>query len=704
MKQSCWMTLLLILLFACTAFADTGELAIDGDFTAIAAQGNTVYLLDKERNLFIVQAGQSFPEAPACTLTREADFLLIDQGVLYGFEPVSGALFRIDAVTGEVSDERMVGTADLLGARDGLILCEFSAPILHDGTLTVLWEARYNIQGIDQFAPDGTHTTYEFHGDGALFYGDPDGRIFVAPDFCGQVELGQLDAQGKFTWLRELPYDTWGIALRGETLYVGAGNYIEQYESVEALSGQISACLPQTSIDMGTQSMSILDDGWVALTSHGTFYLQRLDINQSTRVLTLPVELYSAREMNAAFLTEYPDIALRFADWWMDSPSTGEEYRQAIENLESDILECNIKYSQWQALKDEGYAADLSASVLIQQTVADMYPAFRDACMREGRVVGIPFACGLDSTLQINKNALLDKTGLTEEKLPKTLLDLPGFFSRWVAQYTQTNPDDESLDTSAAHMLCEAFIKQYVMYYKGHGEPLVFDTPLFRAGLALRDQIPKLPGVADKGAWSDVMGYSEETLSADQAPSILPLPLDAEHPYTQPVTLSLLFVNPNSPNMDLAVAYLESAIRIMPPEKRVLWMQLDGQPVPNPDYEAMLAEYAEEENMLRAKATAFSGEEHSWLERDLIKLQKNAENYKQYGYWLVSPDFLQAYGLLSEHMFVYQQDFFDPGFWASDHSRTASRLCMQYLNGEIDADTLIVRLQRIADIYWAAEE
>lgn len=706
MKKSFWILPLLILLFACTAFADTGELAIDGGFTAIAAQGNTVYLLDKERNLFIVQAGQAFPEAPACTLSRETDFLLVDQGILYGFEPVSGALFRIDTTTGAVLHDRLVGTVDAFDIRDGYSKCEFSAPMLYNGTLTVHWEGEYHDQGIDQFAPDGTHTSYGVDGDGTLFYGDPDGRIIVVPDWCGSKELGQLE-EGEFTWFRQLSLDTWGIALHGEKVYVGVGNYIEQFESLEATSGQIAACLPQTISSMGAQSMKILDDGWAALISHGTFYLRRLDVGSSIRVLTLPPELfYRTQERSAAFLAEYPDVALRSADWWRISPSTGEAYQEAIADLEADVLSCYLDYSLWQALKDEGYVADLSASALLQQTVADMYPAFRDACMHEGRVVGIPFACSLDRTaLQINKDALLDKTGFTEEQLPKTYLDLPEFLRCWEAQNnTQANPDDGPLDTSAAHKLCEAFIEQYVTYYETRGEPLVFDTPLFRAGLALRDQIPKLPSVADKGAWSDVIGYSGESLSANKAPSILPLPLDAEHPYTLPITLGLLFVNPNSPNMDLAIAYLESAIRSMSPEEWVLWMPGSRQPVPNPDYESTLAEYAKEVDLLRAKAAAFASDERPWFEHNLSALEEDTADFTQYGHWLVSPDFLQAYGLVSEHMAIYQQDFFDKSYRASEHARTANSLRTQYVNGQIDADALIAGLQSIADMLCAAEE
>jgi hypothetical protein len=310
--------------------------------------------------------------------------------------------------------------------------------------------------------------------------------------------------------------------------------------------------------------------------------------------------------------------------------------------------------------------------------------------------------------LEINRKVLLDQTGLAEEQLPKSFLGLPEFLNPWAAQSAQANADSEPLDRSAARRLCEMFIEQYISYYEGSGEPLVFDTALFRAGLALRDQVPKLPSVADEGAWSDVMGCNEEPLSASHAPGILPLPLDGKHPYTLSVALSLLFVNPNSPNMDLAIAYLKSMIRNMPPEKRVLWMPGDRQPVPNPEYEAMLAEYAKEVDALRAKATAFADDEDPWLagdlEYDLTELQEEAANFTQHGRWLVSPDFLQAYGLLSGHMVVYEQDFFDSGYGVFGHALAANHLREQYVQGQIDADALIAGLQRVADMRRAAEE
>lgn len=706
MKRFFWISFVVILLFGCTAFAGSGELAVKGDFTAIAAHGDTVYLLDGENNLFIVQAGQAFPDAPACTLARDADFLMVDQGVLYGWEPIADVLFRIDVVTGAASEERAVGIADVFDLRDGYSECEFYAPVLHEGMLTVYWAGEFSKQGIVRFAPDGTHTSYGLAGDGTLLSGDPDGRILVVPDWCGEKELGQLDEQeGSFTWIRMLPLDTWGIASYGEKVYIGAGNYIEEYASLEAADGQIAACLPETAISVGNQSMKIVDGEWVALIDYGTFYLRHLDIHRSTRELTLPPELYSPWDSNATFLGEHPDVALRFANWWMWGPSTGEEYQEAIENLEADILHCFVDYTSWQALKEEGYTADLSASAVLQQTIEGMYSAFHDVCMQDGRAIGIPFASYIGkTTLQINREALLEETGLTEDQLPKTFLELPEALSRSMAQDTQTGIDGEPLDKSAAKMLCEAFMEQYIAYYESRGEPLVFDTPLFRAGLALRDDVPALPSIIEESGWCNMVRYSGERMYVDQMPSILPLPLDAEHPYTLPITLGLLFVNPNSPNMDLAIAYLEGAVQNMPPEEQVFWMPGDWQPVPNPGYEATLLAYAERIELLRAKAEAFADDEHSWSGRNLYWLEASAARFAQDGRWLVSPDFLQFYALIAEHMVVYEQDFFGTSSHPAFYVRNAGALRKQYVNGKIDADALIEGLQRIADMRWAEGE
>lgn len=699
MRKYSWALLLLLLLSACTALADSGELAVDGGFIALAAQGNTVYLLDGESHLFIVEAGQAFPETPACTLSRETDFLLTDQGILYGWESITGALFRIDVSTGEASDERLVGTADVFEIRDGYTESEFYVPMLHEGTFTVHWEGPYNWQGLVRFAPGGTPTYYDLNGDGTLIHGDPDGRIIAVPDWCGQKELGQLDVETEdFTWFRTLPLDTWGIASQGEKVYIGAGNYIEQYDSIEATDGQIVACLPRTAIDLGNQSMKILDGGWVALISHGTFYLQRLEVNQGIRELTLSPAFYSGWDQNAAFLSEYPDVALRFADWWMLGPSNKEDYAQALTDLEADILDCPYSYTLWQEMKDEGYAADLSASALLAQAISDMYPAYRDACTREGKVVGIPYAGSLDwTTQQISKTALLEHTGLTDDQLPESFLDLPETLNHWLAQSPRASFDGEPLDRSVAHKLCEAFIEQYIAFYEGRGEPLFFDTPLFRAGLALRDQVPDLPSAAKEGAWHNVVTYGGASFSPSQAPSILPLSLDAEHPYTLQITLNLMFVNPNSPNQDVAIAYLESAIQSMPPQRQVLWTPGDWQPLLNPDYEATLAAFADEIDLLHAKIKAFEDGGSSWLESCLSRAEKQAASFAEHGRWLLSPDFLQAYTPMANNMVVYEQDFFETGRQATLHTRSASSLRAQYMNGEIDADTLIVRLQLIAD-------
>ena len=704
MKHFFWISFVVILLSACTAFAGSGELAVKGDFTAIADHGDTVYLLDAESNLFVVQAGQAFPDAPACTLAREADFLLVDQGVLYGWEPMSDVLFRIDVGTGEASEERTIGIADVFDVRNGFTECEFFAPVLQERIFSVYWLGPFNVQGITRFAPDGTHTSFGLDGDGTLFYGAPDGRMLAVPDWCGQKELGELDVQaGEFTWHRTLPQEAWGIASYGEKVYVGAGNYIEAYESIEAANGRIAACLPETAISLGNQSMKILDGEWAALINQGTFYLKRLDVQQSTRELTLPVEFYNPWDRNATFLAEHPNVALRYVNWWIWTPYTGEEYMEAIENLEADILHCFVNYPPWQTLKEEGYVAKLSESEYLQQAVSGMYPAYRDACMQDGVVIGIPIASYINQETQIlDRQALLEKTRLTEDQLPKTFLELPETLNGLTVQDTPAGFKGKSLDRSAARMLCQAFMEQYVTYYESRGEPLVFDTPLFRAGLALRDQVPTLPSVADKGAWSDVIGYRGERISAKWATNILPLPLDSEHPFALPITMSLVFVNPNSPNMDLAIAYLESAVRNMPPQQKALWMPGDWQPVLNPEYDAKLAEYAKEIEQLRDKAAAFA--DRTWLERSLSWLEEQAARFAQDGRWLVSPDFLQAYDLVAEHMVVYEQDFFETSRNLAANARTSRGLRARYLYGSIDADELIEGLQRIADMRWAEGE
>lgn len=685
-----------VLALACPALAGAGDLAVDGGFVALAAAGDTVYLLDGERDLFVVRAGEAFPAAPVCRVSRDADFLMTDQGKLYGWEAVTGALYCIDVGTGEVSEERVVGVGDAIDIRDGYTQGGFSAPVLDEGMLTVHWEEPYHMQGIVRFAPDGSRTDYDLDGDSTLFYGGPGGRVIVVPDWCGQKELGELDEQtDDFTWIRTLPLDTWGIAAQGEAVYVGAGNYIERFASMEATEGEIVACLPRTGIDLGNQAMKILDGGWAALISHGTFYLERLESGLHTRALTLPPALNSAWDRNAAFLADNPDVALRFADWWMMHPTTEAEYRQAIADLEADILVCYLRDSPWQAMKAEGFAADVSASAPLQQAVAGMYPAIRAACLHEGRAVGVPYACGVDwSIQQIDKHALMAHTGLAEDQLPGTFLALPDALRR-----AQAGVAGEPLDRDVARRLCEAFTEQYVAYFESRGEPLVFHTPLFRAGLALRDLAPAVPSAAEGDALDDVVRYGA-SLSPSRAPGILPLALDAERPYTFPITLEVLFVNPDSPNLDLAIAYLESAVQNMRPEERVLWMPGDWQPVPNPDYEAMLAEYTGEADLLRAKAAAFADEEgYSWSARMLPYAEEKAEDFAESGRWLVSPAFLEESSFLLDQMVIYRQDFFAMNRYAHPNAngRTAGGLRARYMNGEIDAEALIAGLQAIAN-------
>jgi len=98
-----------------------------------------------------------------------------------------------------------------------------------------------------------------------------------------------------------------------------------------------------------------------------------------------------------------------------------------------DVLFLSLNYMPVDRLLQKGYCADLSGDEALMDVARSMYPQFGEILMKDGKLYGLPVDASA-STYSVNMDAW-EALGLTEDDLPKTLLDLMEFTANWAFDY-----------------------------------------------------------------------------------------------------------------------------------------------------------------------------------------------------------------------------------------------------------------------------
>ncbi len=681
-----------------TALAAPGDMDGASPYRAMAVMGDTIYLLDVENQLSAFQAGDALPDSPLVTMSAEVDFLISSGSKLYGWETESGVLYEIALPGGDLMQAAALPTEDLFKTRTPNLVVEFLTPVLHDGMLYVIVlgdEAR-----LIRFDPAGKRTETGLPGRSAfLAAGEGGGPLLYSQAKDGSFALYAVPPTGNPSLLRALPQGAWAMAHKGGALYMGTDNRLEKYESVKAQKGETAVYLPVSPYE--TQA-AVTDNGYLALLTAdtGAFYLRNLDpVYRASRSLTLSWDAGSSVPgADDAFRAAYPDVALQYASIYLSTPEDYHTYL-ATESSGADILMVETQYDPWLFLRDKGYAADLSQSRVLWDTVYAMYPALQKSVAQEGRLFGLPVSFRDSGLIRIARDLLGKEYGFPEEALPKSLLDMPAFLQLWVDNFMEEYPNVVLLGDRASntYALREVFFRQYEAYYDAQGLPLTFDTPLFRSGLQMLKNLPGTPS-SDRAEIRSLMMYEIGGVRPynDDGSSLVPLPMSGEFPYYLPASPALLFINPNSESFDLALSYLEIAAQHLTASEKILLMPGENEPMPNPKHGEELERA--QKSLAEAQAALDKAEpSRRKLMEDRVEDSRRMYEYAAvHGQWLVSPEWIAAYRKLAENMAVLSRGFFDHNPDQPELSENINQLQKRYDADQITEDQFIAELDRIA--------
>lgn len=428
------------------------------------------------------------------------------------------------------------------------------------------------------------------------------------------------------------------------------------------------------------------------------------DTDPAAMVGIMPLTLYNLYPNSSynKFIVEYPKVPLLMSTAYYNNAqdlilalSAGTET--------ADILAMDVGFDNYSEVMNKGYCYDLSASAVIVEKLGAMYPVFRDAVTKDGKIYGVPvsfYGTGLGYA-----PIHWEEAGLSKAQLPTTTMDLLAFVKWWAEEGSIDNPDTLLMEGTAQprDRIWWIIIGEYVAYYQSAGKTLTFDTALFRRlaaafeaidftniTLAVSDyseDLYELPYLFMEG----IEVLSLYSVSEDPYMTPLPLPLDEGMEKNIPADLRVAFVNPYSKNLDMAVKYLEYQVLYPDDEYEITLYPGNNEPVLNPGYDQMMTRYKDDiERFEKQLETAAPedlrriGEEIAWRQDAL----NQSEEFK-YQY---SAEEIAAYRAVAEYIYVRPQSFLS--MYADENAAFLRQLINRYKDGEMTIDQFIVEADR----------
>lgn len=555
------------------------------------------------------------------------------------------------------------------------------------------------------FGERGLRTVYPVDDQTVLYQGvDENGGRFQC-HYLYDLTTGQktvfqtagvdfLTPDGKGGW--------YGIASSGYATY-GLYPYDAQ--------GNIGEILTDLSFEMLSASISVSEDGkTVYICGNGDGKLCVFTLNGEAGELVLAGSV-NEFNWNGSTLPDFTDFTERnggarliMADYPVTFDDLAMELISGSDRF--DLMALELSMGNVGSLLDKGYYVDLSGDETVASYVRSMYPTWRDACLRDERIVGLPIGVRNIWTFMVDLE-VWEEEGLGDK--PKTYDELFDCIEEWDALGVLDEvPLFDNFRGDSFERLLDRVMIDYMGKREREGKSVAFeDATLLRLLGRLEALRPILDahdarnvsgsGLIFEGIVSNVLGIkglNKFTLEAGKLPfEPLTLGIDSAEDCVESVFFTMLVINPNSQRQELARAYLDYLA-----ENPTLWaccylMEGGLAGVRREGCEDVDERYAQREPELREQIAAAMKENDddaiNALEKELREL---TEEYR--GAWELRPDLAEMVdGLMPS---------FTPltGTGYRFYLTNGDDLTEMFVEGVIDSRTYV---QRLDQRMWMAE-
>ncbi len=687
--------------------------------SSLAVAGETLYIATSKQ-LYDWRAGEKEPVPVPGEIS--GGLMLLGQGdQLYGLDTSNGRLLALTVEEGQVYPrERIALDWEIMQTEafpyrkliHGAAMTPSSVYLLVEGENDPWARDLYafsldtgkaallpltNVQAIAPYTGDGivyaAYAPMEFWGGSKLFTYDP------APGKSAML-LALPDAR-----VEALAYDTASNVLYME----GDGKvFAWTYGKEAAIVSYVPASFS------GNHFAGLLPPAhYVSLIDGKGVYIRSVEASQGkSRALHVGGDMWGS-DMNPAFEEAYPNIPAVHDGFLDREVSTA----RIISGTGSDLYILNASSDLFAAIRDKGYAMELSGNAFLKAAAERMYPSFASHLYNDdGDLIAFPYEPVQPYGMHYAYNPdVLKRLGIS--KAPRTVEEMIDLYAAW-AEHEEWAEEGFMLKKNTLNLrweLLQLILSTYVTTYEAQGKALTFDTPLFRfllkrweaAGPGLNALKP--PGDST-GAVEITPEYLDHLLLEEHTPlfreshdpytgrfTVMPLALEEE---AEPVILSTMMVfviNSASPNADLAMAYIETYARHMEAAANVQYYLDQNDPVENPQYEKSLAWHTDVRKELTEKLEFASPEDKKTLEAQLkehdLILTEEIEKYR----WDITAQNIAEYHALVPYI---QINTWTDVTMAGDTMET-SMLLKRYFDGQMDMEQFIDQYERLVKMILA---
>lgn len=400
------------------------------------------------------------------------------------------------------------------------------------------------------------------------------------------------------------------------------------------------------------------------------------------------------------FTEKYPQVPVYSADEYYSSLDKLSQAMLTGDNS-LDLLTMTIEYSNFTTLMNKGYCADLSGDAELMAYVDRLYPVFKDAVMKDGKLYAIPLSVYSSAGWYV-ATGVMEEMGLTYDDLPTNFVDLCAFATKWNDEWVEEYPQFTLLEYTSDYKttLFNYMIDNYLQYCTAKGQDVKFDSVEFRAMMealeAMRaDELSK--GAQESN--EDEVGYRQGLFmpyysvvgnfsGSSEYRQFVPMTLTADSDYVTGVSLEVAFINPKTKNLDLAIELLKCKIEALSETDKHTLLMDETEPVVNANYERVLeSEQKYLDNLkkqLEEADEADKKEIQSWIDSE----EQWLENYTINSKYSISEEAIRFYTEeIAPTMFVMQ-----PTFRAGTEDNSSPELdtlIERYLAGQINLEQFI---------------
>ena len=495
-----------------------------------------------------------------------------------------------------------------------------------------------------------------------------------------------------------------GICLDGDTLY-----FVRSGEVWEApgLDMEQARAVNDCSLEYDA-SMRMLPDHRLAIWTNNTVLLRTVD-GERNEAFTLNVQDFSYTMAMSEALYDYED-AHGEASVVIRRDGSPDSVLQAMMNQDGqvDIYTMDYSSSEFDALRNRGFLADLSTDTELSAMMQNLYPFARDALLKDGRLIAVPVS--LSGSAMGYRADLWEKLGGTPEELPKTWDQFFDWLETLPARVEGTDMSVFEIWADRVNFknaVLNSIMNQYQEYINGEGRDYAFNTPLLRGLLERLDQLDydalglREPDMSEEGGMINYDEYKEPLISTYTSISFsgwsgegVPFALsfrEDEAPVL-PVRMGVAFVNPYSQHAAEAAEFLRTTVKNLDENILYGFFQDRTEPLRSPDFEETKENLRQWLEQAKAELEKAENEEDRQIWEESVKNYQESLDSLDDTYWLISPQSIEEYQARTPWLRPLSYDFVSA--MVTDANSNYFEIVDGYARGTVPAEELLTTIDR----------